>query len=547
MKIRLRVLAGENPDSVYSLGDSLRIGRDIAANDIVLNEASVSREHAVLTRNSDEVTIISKGRRPVLVDGIPVIGQRLLHINDVITICSTRFVLEAVSEPCNMDDTQLIESMRAGEMYARFMSQSGRSTADSDNDRLNAERLKALYEWTQLLSRETSQNRLLDSIGEVVFRLMPAHNMVILLKNPKTGELEPQCIKTRGSDDHTVSYSHSLVQRSFDFSEAMHWTIDAEQPITDSISQLDITSALCAPLEYRDRRLGVIYVDARGSDAAFTPQYDLEFVAAFARSAAIVLCNIQYLDMLHQSFHDTLIALSNAIEMRDHYTIGHTWRVTRLSIEIARDMELDASQIDGIEMGGTLHDVGKIAVPDNILTKPAALDDNEFRIIMEHPQRGARMLEDVESLRTAIPCVLYHHEKWDGTGYPFGLKGEAIPLEGRIIAIADAFDAMTSDRPYRKGMGLDIAIQRIMENSGTQLDPSCVAAFMRCNKRGVLQSLVQAGAANNGPTVVCPYCSTHFSIPASVDPNEPVKCHICHRNLRLHIIDRVVVADLVTS
>ena len=545
MKIRLRVISGENAGNMYDVGDCLRIGRG-SVNDIVLKETYVSREHAMLIHYGNSVMLVNKGLYPTIVEGVPVTDQRELKIDDVITICSTQFKLEAVPETYEMDNTALIESMQADAMYSKFINYAVPGAID-DNKHNDTKRLKALYELTQLLSGETDHDRLVDSIGDAIFRLIPANNLVILLQNPGTGELEPQCMRTRDGDEQMVSYSHSLAQRSFDSSDALHWTLDTEKSLTESISYLHISSALCAPLEYQDRKLGVIYCDTRGSNATFTPHYDLEFVVAFARSAAIALCNTQYLDMLQQSFRNTLVAISNAIEMRDHYTAGHTWRVSRLSVEITRNMGLDQEKVTDIEMGGVLHDVGKLAISDNILTKPAALTEEEFITIKEHPQRGAQMLDDVDTLRTVIPCVLYHHEKWDGTGYPFGLKGNGIPIEGRIIAVADVFDAMTSDRSYRKGVDIDVAIQFIKENSGTQFDPSCVAAFIQCHENGLLQSLVQAGVSENNPTVVCPYCSTHFSIPASFELDESIRCHICHRNLRLRLVDHNVEVELLSS
>jgi putative nucleotidyltransferase with HDIG domain len=198
--------------------------------------------------------------------------------------------------------------------------------------------------------------------------------------------------------------------------------------------------------------LGVVYVDTRGTTHAFT-QSDLELLVALAGPAAIAIKNAQYVAMLERAYHDTLIVLANAIELRDHYTVGHTWRVTNFAKEIARVLGWDEERIQQTEMGGVLHDVGKIAVDNAILSKPGRLTDEEYEKMKVHPERGARMMEDVGFLKPVIPYCLYHHERYDGKGYPFGLSGESIPLEGRLIAVADTFDAMTSHRPYRRVTG----------------------------------------------------------------------------------------------
>jgi HD-GYP domain-containing protein (c-di-GMP phosphodiesterase class II) len=137
-------------------------------------------------------------------------------------------------------------------------------------------------------------------------------------------------------------------------------------------------------------------------------------------------------------------------------------------------------------MGGILHDVGKIAVPDQILNKPGPLTKDEFAVMKKHPETGKRMLEGIEFLRPALPYVLYHHEQYDGSGYPYGLKGEEIPFEGRLLAVADTFDAIISDRPYRKGASFEKALDELVKFSGRQFDPAVVNAFVSVWENNVL-------------------------------------------------------------
>ena len=173
-----------------------------------------------------------------------------------------------------------------------------------------------------------------------------------------------------------------------------------------------------------------------------------------------------------------LSVLSRAIEARDPHARGHSARVTVLAESIAIQLGWSEERLALLHVGGPLHDIGKLAVSDEVLSKPGRLDDDELAQIREHPKLGARLLLRVAAFRQALPYVLYHHERWDGTGYPTGRAGEAIPVEARVLAIADAFDAMTSDRPYRRALSRDEALAEVERCSGTQFDPALVEVFL---------------------------------------------------------------------
>jgi putative nucleotidyltransferase with HDIG domain len=170
--------------------------------------------------------------------------------------------------------------------------------------------------------------------------------------------------------------------------------------------------------------------------------------------------------------------LTGAIEARDPYTRGHSTRVTELAEAVARAMGWSEERIASVRLGGPLHDIGKLAVSQDVLHKEGELDDAELAEIREHPKTGARLLLRVAALRAAIPYVLYHHERWDGRGYPSGKAGEEIPLEARVLAIADAFDAMTSDRPYRRALTRAEALAEVERCAGTQFDPRIAEVFL---------------------------------------------------------------------
>jgi len=171
-------------------------------------------------------------------------------------------------------------------------------------------------------------------------------------------------------------------------------------------------------------------------------------------------------------------ALASAVDAKDHYTYGHSQKVRTYAVALAEAVGLKADAVSRISTAAVLHDIGKIGVPDIVLNKPAALEKDEWKTIKSHPRIGANIASNVPSLITCINGILYHHERWDGTGYPEGLKGDSIPLDARILSIADAFSAMTQSRPYRSALSNKEAIKRIEEGKGSQFDPELVDTFV---------------------------------------------------------------------
>jgi putative nucleotidyltransferase with HDIG domain len=180
---------------------------------------------------------------------------------------------------------------------------------------------------------------------------------------------------------------------------------------------------------------------------------------------------------LRRSYTATVRALSNAVEFRDAYTGKHAERVAAYGLEIARHVNVEMAERSDIEFGFLLHDIGKVAIPDAILHKPDALTESERRLMAQHPLIGAEIVREIEFLTSAAEIVRHHHERWDGTGYPDGLAGEDIPLPARVFAVADVFDALTTERPYRHASSLSTAREMITAASGTQFDPGIVDVF----------------------------------------------------------------------
>lgn len=189
-------------------------------------------------------------------------------------------------------------------------------------------------------------------------------------------------------------------------------------------------------------------------------------------------------EQLETMFVGALLSLANAIEARDGYTGGHVERVTRYAVATGTELDLSAEELRNLWVGALLHDAGKIGVPDEILKKPGKLTAEEYEEMKRHPEIGAAIMERSSFLRPALRGVLHHQEKWDGTGYPTGLRGEAISLEGRILSVADTFDAIISARPYRGMRSPEEAVAELRRCAGTQFDPAVVAAFIRAMGKG---------------------------------------------------------------
>jgi HD-GYP domain-containing protein (c-di-GMP phosphodiesterase class II) len=230
---------------------------------------------------------------------------------------------------------------------------------------------------------------------------------------------------------------------------------------------------------------------------------DRRILETLSNQVAIAIENSQLYTTLKKSFYETVEALAEAIEKKDRYTGGHTKRVVHFSMCIAKYMSLTPEQLERVRLGAILHDVGKIGIEDKILKKPAPLDDEEWGVMKTHPELGWEIMSRVEGLKDVVSGMRYHHERWDGKGYPLGLKGEEIPLIARIISVADTYDAMVSTRPYRKGLDPKIAFDEIVKYRGTQFDPVTVDAFVQAFKnekmgRGTGTGSLPGGTLSNG-------------------------------------------------
>ena len=259
----------------------------------------------------------------------------------------------------------------------------------------------------------------------------------------------------------------------------------------------EVNSAVCAILRGPEREIGVLHLD-RGPDVDPFTEADLNQADSLAAAVALGLDRQQLVERHEALFLQTVTALAQAVEMRDEYTGNHTQRVTAYAMLLAEEMGLAEDERRRLRVATLLHDIGKIAIDDQILRKPGRLSETEFDKMKSHVLRGTEIVQMIPGLAWALPVVRGHHERWDGRGYPDGLAGEGIPLTARVVAVADAFDAMTSDRPYRMGMPAARAFAELQTGAGTHFDPGCVAAFLRI--RPQVEALLEKEAAERRST-----------------------------------------------
>lgn len=237
--------------------------------------------------------------------------------------------------------------------------------------------------------------------------------------------------------------------------------------------------------------------------------------------------------MVDRQLLTSLLTLASVVELRDPYTGGHLWRVGNFSRMLAEQARLPAETTFWAGIGGFLHDLGKIGVPDAILRKTGKLTDDEYAVIKVHPAMGAELLHDHPLAEAVVDAVVAHHERPDGRGYPAGVGGEQVPLVARVVGLADAFDAMTSTRSYRPGMPIAQALAIVHEERGRQFDPLLIEAFDELQERGELAHIV--GHSDRGrPLVTCASCGPIIAVPRAKDDGDALFCRNCGTEYRLH-------------
>jgi len=251
----------------------------------------------------------------------------------------------------------------------------------------------------------------------------------------------------------------------------------------DERTEFKTRNIICVPVKVKKKIIGVLEAINKKGKRGFDKE-DLSLLTSLADQVAIALDNSRLYQELEEMFFQTADSLADAIEQRDPYTGGHTQRVTLYSQAIAKYLQLKPLERKWLKITSVLHDIGKIGIEDHILKKPTRLSPKEFDLIKHHSDIGAKIIGHIRQLKEIVPGVKYHHEQINGKGYPDGLRGKDIPILAKIVAVADTYDAMTTDRPYRRAMEKEAAIEELKRCSGTQLDKEVVEAFITAYRKG---------------------------------------------------------------
>lgn len=362
----------------------------------------------------------------------------------------------------------------------------------------NYEELSLLYKLSCSMSLEQSPVEFFNNACEELQEVSGLGWIALQItdEQPRLQQLRG-AIYTAGNIDTTKpvrQLGRELIQKC---DGSPNTTIIDDTSSLDGVARHVGKNLLIVPLVREGQTLGVLFGGDRVNQEHID-SVDSKLCASLCNTLAIFLENLMFLEDAQSMFIGTLHALTSAIDAKDSYTFGHSERVALLSEMLARAAGIDEAIVERIYIAGLVHDVGKIGVPESVLCKPGRLTDEEFGQIKMHPGIGANMLRDIRQMEDLIPGVLYHHERWDGKGYPEKRMGLDIPLFGRVIGLADAFDAMSSDRTYRSALNINQVLQEIKDCKGSQFDPQLADIFLELNFEPYLQMIQRHHAVKQG-------------------------------------------------
>ncbi|MEW5946850.1 MAG: HD domain-containing phosphohydrolase [bacterium] len=345
--------------------------------------------------------------------------------------------------------------------------------------------LVSLGELTRAITTTMDLDSVLETIADLIHRVMNFDTCAIKLLNRKTGTLHTSISRGLGSlylqkaAETPVGEGISGVAVKM-CKPIVVEDVDADQrlPRDHVIRSLGIKSLVSYPLITKKEVVGVMNLYTRYRHDFIADDDEKLMLEIFANQAASAIENARLFESLRESYLNTVQALSMAIDAKDQYTLGHSKRVSDVSLLIGEQMGLNPEELELLRHAGDLHDIGKIGISELIISKKDKLTVEEYEIIKTHPLVGETIIEPVPFLQDIRRIIRHHHERWDGYGYPDGLRGEEIPLLSRIILVSDAYDSMTSDRPYRRALSHERAVSEIGRHSGTQFDPAVVKAFL---------------------------------------------------------------------
>jgi HD-GYP domain-containing protein (c-di-GMP phosphodiesterase class II) len=491
-----------------STGQAITFGR-LKACDVQIDDESVSRRHCRLLANEEACVVADmesangtyvNDRRVSTSTLGP--GDKLRIGSTVLEFVSASAAEPAVAGPLTTTSFRLTKEPRGQTLVRKAVDPTRLDFLHvlhrkEDGPLIeSAQRyLSTLHKVSESLSRATSVETLFDSILAAILEVTRGDRAAILMRDQARADapdaVSVVAIRTRTGavSSGNMVLSSTVVRDVLEhgISTFTHDALaDSRYESGESIVRQRIRSVMCAPMRTTDAILGVLYLDSMTTHEF--NEAELELLAAVGNQAGIAVHRARLMADMEKLFLDVMKAIAAIIDAKDGYTHRHSERVAGFAVRIARQLGLPADIGATIQLAALLHDVGKIGVPDAILNKAGTLTDPEYAAMRRHPVHGAAILSHIESPRVLdlLPGVKYHHERWDGSGYPEGLRGERIPLLGRILAVADFLDALSSDRTYRQAMPLEEVLRLLREQSGAAFDPVVVEATLELHEKGEL-------------------------------------------------------------
>lgn len=346
--------------------------------------------------------------------------------------------------------------------------------------------MTALYETVKVTASSLDLDEVLSSVFNSAAKTLKAYTGSLMLFDPEEGILTIK--RAHGLDEGVIRKTRIKIGEGIagmvaQSGEPVIIQGKVAHPQIKGKKKYENVNSICAPLKTKKGVVGIINLNRREDSEPFTKD-NLTLLSTMAREAASAVENAGLYKDLHESYLSTIRALTSALEVKDPYTRGHSDAVARCAVKIAKRLDLPLHEIEGIEVAAILHDIGKIGIHENILNKPGKLDDEEWKEVKKHPESSLKIFKDINFPWDIRPIVYAHHERYDGKGYPRGLQGEEIPLGARILGVADLYDAMTSDRAYRKGLSKETVIEELKRVAGTQLDLGIAEVFIEMLTKG---------------------------------------------------------------
>jgi putative nucleotidyltransferase with HDIG domain len=348
--------------------------------------------------------------------------------------------------------------------------------------RLSFEELAQLYRLSETIASALTFSRVLTLLLDVLREVVDYDAAVLYLYDERANRLLRNLVKNisldGGGDEVVRRFQHQYDEGTLLWALKQGRTMVLADAPRGGAPEEGERSFLLVPIQARGKPVGLVHLAVSAGAGSFS-QRDLSLLGILSNQAGISLENARLYEAVRKDYVDVIQGLAGAVDARDHYTREHSNRVSVYGVLLAKELKLDESMVEAVQFGGLLHDIGKIGIPDHILNKPARLSEEEFQVMKRHSSLGAGILRRVDSLIPLVPLVLYHHERFDGRGYPEGLAGKKIPLGARILNVADSFETITSDRVYHKARSLEEGLDELKRCAGGQFDPELVDAFER--------------------------------------------------------------------